>query len=327
MSYNIAVGTVGGGLWVGYNGGEKWRQIQGPIDPESNVRALALNPHDAQHLLASVAHDGIYQSFDGGSRWEKTAQLADRPIWSLAFDPHDPDRIYAGTRPGVFASQDRGTSFAELMTSISTQCAIGVPRTTNVVVDPNDANTVYASVEIDGLHRSRDRGATWESLGQLGPSEFYNDVHGFALRSHGEGTELLVTSPFGLGRSNDDGETWNWHEFEAFDDSKFEFAYSRCIRTPWNDETIIVCVGDYIPGRIGAIEVSKDGGKSFTRADLGQTPKATMYWLATHQNLPGVALATSVYGQIYATDDYCQSWNKLDRELGEVRASLIVPAL
>ena len=52
-----------------------------------------------------------------------------------------------------------------------------------------------------------------------------------------------------------------------------------------------------------------------------------MYWLATHQNLPGVALATSVYGQIYATDDYCQSWNKLDRELGEVRASLIVPAL
>ena len=66
MSYNIAVGTVGGGLWVGYNGGEKWRQIQGPIDPESNVRALALNPHDSQHLLASVDHDGIYQSFDGG---------------------------------------------------------------------------------------------------------------------------------------------------------------------------------------------------------------------------------------------------------------------
>ena len=151
MSYNIAVGTVGGGLWVGYNGGEKWRQIQGPIDPESNVRALALNPHDSQHLLASVDHDGIYQSFDGGSHWEKTAQLADRPIWSLAFDPHDPDRIYAGTRPGVFASQDRGTSFAELTTSISTQCAIGVPRTTNVVVDPNDANTVYASVEIDGF--------------------------------------------------------------------------------------------------------------------------------------------------------------------------------
>ena len=39
MSYTIVVGTVGGGLWVGYNGGEKWRQIQGPMDPEANVRA------------------------------------------------------------------------------------------------------------------------------------------------------------------------------------------------------------------------------------------------------------------------------------------------
>ena len=41
MSYTIVIGTVGGGLWVGYNDGEKWRQIQGPMDPEANVRALA----------------------------------------------------------------------------------------------------------------------------------------------------------------------------------------------------------------------------------------------------------------------------------------------
>jgi len=205
-------------------------------------------------------------------------------------------------------------------------CPIGVPRTTNVLVDPNDPATVYASVEVDGLHRSRDRGATWESLGALGPSEFYNDVHGFALRQNGDNTELLVTSPFGLGRSNDDGDSWDWHEFQPFEDSKFEFAYSRCIRTPWEDDTVIVCVGDYIPGRTGAIEVSKDGGKSFHRAQLPDTPKATMYWLATHEELPGVIAATSVYGQIYVSGDHCETWDKLDRELGEIRASLLVPS-
>ena len=159
MSYTIVVGTVGGGLWVGYNGGEKWRQIQGPMDPEANVRALAVDPSDSQHLLASVDADGIYQSHDGGSHWEKTTSLAERPIWSLAFDPHDTQRIYAGTRPGLYASDDGGQSFRELHTTISDRCPIGVPRTTNVFVDPNDADTVYASVEIDGLHRSRDRGA------------------------------------------------------------------------------------------------------------------------------------------------------------------------
>ena len=144
MSYTIALGTVGGGLWVGYNGGEKWRQIQGPMDPESNVRALALDPEDAQHVLASVDGDGIYRSRDGGSHWERTADLRERPIWALAFDPHDPQRIYAGTRPGIFVSDDGGTSFSEIETTISDRCQIGVPRTTNVVVDPNDPSTVYA---------------------------------------------------------------------------------------------------------------------------------------------------------------------------------------
>lgn len=325
MSYTIALGTVGGGLWVGYNGGEKWRQIQGPMDPESNVRALAKDPRDSQHLLASVDHNGIYESSDGGSRWQLLAALEDRPIWSLGFDPHDPNRLYAGTRPGVFASDDAGTSFTELTTSISDQCPIGVPRTTNVVVDPNDPDTVYASVEVDGLHRSRDRGATWESLGALGPSEFYNDVHGFTLRSCDKGTELLVTSPFGLGRSQDDGESWDWHEFKPFDGSKFEFAYSRCVTVPWGDDTVIVCVGDYIPGRVGAIEVSRDGGETFDRVQLPENPKATMYWLATHEELPGVVAATSVYGQIYISDDYCESWRKLERELGEIRASVLIP--
>jgi len=326
MSYTIVLGTVGGGLWVGYNGGEKWRQIQGPMDPESNVRALAVDPRDSQHLLASVDGDGIYQSHDGGSRWEQTTELTDRPIWSLAFDPHDPERVYAGTRPGLFASDDGGKSFVELDTTISDTCPIGVPRTTNVVVDPNDPATIYASVEVDGLHRSRDRGATWESLGALGPSEFYNDVHGFAVRQNGDHTELLITSPYGLGRSNDEGDNWDWHEFQPFEGSKFEFAYSRCIRTPWEDDTVIVCVGDYIPGQTGAIEVSKDGGKSFQRAQLPDTPKATMYWLATHEELPGVIAATSVYGQIYVSGDYCETWDKLDRELGEIRASLLVPS-
>ena len=54
MSYTIALGTVGGGLWVGYNGGEKWRQIQGPMDPESNVRALAVDPRDSQDLPSAA---------------------------------------------------------------------------------------------------------------------------------------------------------------------------------------------------------------------------------------------------------------------------------
>ena len=112
----------------------------------------------------------------------------------------------------------------------------------------------------------------------------------------------------------------------AFPGARFEFAYSRCVSAPWNDGTVIVCVGDYIPGSVGAIEVSRDGGASWKRAALPATPNSTMYWLATHEDLPGVVVATSVFGHIYVSEDHAESWRKLDRELGEIRAVCLTPS-
>ena len=295
------------------------------MDPEANVRALAVDPSDSQHLLASVDADGIYQSHDGGSHWEKTTPLAERPIWSLAFDPHDTQRSMRAPDPGCTPPMTAGNHLGNSTQPSATDALLaylGPPTcssTPTTLTPCTHQSKLTACIAVA-------RGATWESLGELGPSEFYNDVHGFALRPNGDSTELLVTSPYGLGRSNDDGKSWHWHEFQPFEGSKFEFAYSRCIRTPWENDTVIVCVGDYIPGQTGAIEISKDGGESFHRAELPETPKATMYWLATHEELPGVVAATSVSGQIYVSGDYCETWNKLDRELGEIRASLLVPS-
>ena len=67
---------------------------------------------------------------------------------------------------------------------------------------------------------------------------------------------------------------------------------------------VVVCVGDYVPGRIGALEISRDGGASWTREPLPVTPNSTMYWLATHPQLPGTIVATSLFGQVYVSDDH-----------------------
>jgi len=323
--YVIGVGTVGSGLWISYNSGQKWRHIQRGPEPESNVRALAVSPHDPAVLWASLDKVGLFRSEDGAGNWERVGSDFATDIWSIGLDPHDADRVFVGSRPGVHRSTDGGVTFEELSTSISPDCPIGVSRTTNVVVDPNNAQRVWASVEVDGLHRSDDGGDTWESLGMLGASEFHNDVHGFALRDVDGGTELLATTPFGLARSQDDGATWAWHEFGGFPGAKFEFAYSRCVRAVWGD-TIVVCVGDYIPGAIGALEISDDGGQTWRREELPVTPNSTMYWLSTHPDLPGTMVATSVWGQVYVTEDHAATWTKLDRDFGEIRAVAITPA-
>ncbi len=323
MGYRIAIGTVGSGLWVSYNAGGKFRHIPRGVDPEGNCRALAVSPHEPGQILASQDRVGIFRSDDNGGDWAPIGTPIASDIWSLAFDPTDAARIFVGTRPGIHRSTDGGQSFHELVTSIPDRCPIGVPRTTNVVVDPTDSAKVWASVEVAGLHRSADGGDTWTALGPLGPSEFHDDVHGFAMRSSGDATQLLATSPFGLARSDDDGNTWSWHSFDAFPGARSDTAYSRCIRAPWNDGTVIVCVGDYIPGAVGALEISRDGGETWKRTDL--PTNSTMYWLAVHEDLPGVVVASSVFGQVFVSEDHADTWRKLDREFGEIRAVCITP--
>jgi photosystem II stability/assembly factor-like uncharacterized protein len=323
--YVIGIGTVGAGLWIGYDAGQRWRHIQHGPPVEGNCRALAVDPRRPDEIWAAADRMGLFRSTDNGRHWARTGPRFDADIWSLCLDPDDEQRIYVGTSPGIARSTDGGETFEQLDTSISADCPIGLSRTTNVVIDPTDPAVVWASVEVDGLHRSNDRGDTWASLGRLGPGEFYNDVHGFATNPTIHGCELLVTTPFGLGRSRDEGATFDWHEFDRFDGSRSEFAYSRCVRAPWED-VIVICVGDYVPGRVGALEISRDGGATWSRDPLPVTPNSTMYWLATHPQLGGTIVATSLFGQVFVSDDYAESWRKLDREFSEIRAISLTPA-
>lgn len=323
--YVIGIGTVGAGLWLGYAAGQRWRHVQNGPPIEGNCRVVLTDAHHPGVLWAAADRVGLFRTADMGARWERVGPHVDLPIWSMAIDPHDDQRIFLGTSPGIARSDDGGATFTQLDSTISAECPIGTSRTTNVVVDPHDPAVVWASVEVDGLHRSADHGDTWQALGQLGPAEFYNDVHGLTVLPAAGGSEVVVTTPFGLGRSTDQGASFEWHEFDQFPGSKFGFAYSRCVRAV-DDELLVVCVGDYVPGRIGALEISRDRGASWKREELPVTPNSTMYWLATHPDVPGTIVATSLFGQVYVSDDHAATWRKLDREFGEIRSVALAPA-
>jgi hypothetical protein len=322
--YIIGIGTIGAGLWLGYAAGQKWRHVYNGPPIEGNCRALAVDARHPGTIWAGADRAGMFRSTDHGTTWSREGARIDKDIWSIGLDPHDDQRVYVGTSPGVHRSKDGGASFEELATTISAECPIGLSRTTNVAVDPHDHDVLWASVEVDGLHRSDDRGETWASLGQLGPDPFHNDVHGFTIAPAAAGHDVLVTSPFGLGRSTDSGASFDWHEFGPFPGSKMGVAYSRCVLAPW-DGVVVVCVGDYVPGRIGALEISRDGGATWAREALPVTPNSTMYWLATHPDLDGTIVATSLFGQVYVSDDRAETWRKLDREFGEIRSVVVLP--
>src|SRR5262245_16935776 len=85
-SYRTMVGTVGTGIWISDDDGERWTRCRGMWN-ETQVFALTPHPQNPQVVFAG-AHDGIYRSDDGGVTFEAIASpLSGKAIWSVAFDP------------------------------------------------------------------------------------------------------------------------------------------------------------------------------------------------------------------------------------------------
>jgi hypothetical protein len=72
------------------------------------VHLLTVNPHRPDTLLVSCDMTAGYITHDGGKSWLEF-NLKSRQ-YAYAFDPHDPDSIYAGSS-GLFRSGDNGATW------------------------------------------------------------------------------------------------------------------------------------------------------------------------------------------------------------------------
>ncbi|MEE8147691.1 MAG: hypothetical protein V3T24_08815 [Longimicrobiales bacterium] len=320
--YSIHIGTIGQGVWVSPDAGESWKRGRIGDVGEGNVRALAVYPDAPQRVLAG-SDAGLYRSEDNGRHWEELdSPMADRQIWSVTVDPADSDTIFAGTRPGAFRSRDGGESWAELPIDVADPCPIGIARTTSIIVDPRDSRKIWAGVEVDGVFKSLDGGDSWVHLPALGDEVFEGDIHGLA-RVPGKAT--YATSPFGIATSVDEGESWDYHYFPKHHEED-RISYCRGVVVKADDpDVMFVGNGDGIPGTAGAVQRTQDGGRSWETVSLPVEPNSVIYWLATHAERADVVVAASLYGYVYVSEDGGDTWRKLKKEFGEVRAVTVTP--
>jgi photosystem II stability/assembly factor-like uncharacterized protein len=328
--FTICAGTVGSGIWYSSDSGERWKRAKMELPffwraGDVQVRALAVSPQ-TPYVAYAGSEVGLYCTADNGASWElMETPMTGMQIWAVALDPTDPDVIFAGTKPPtIFRSSDRGKSWARLSVGIPEECPIGPPRVTNLVIDPRNHRNVWAGVELGGIFCSRDAGDNWIHLPQLGPRQSSTDVHGVAI-SPGSPERVLVTTPDGIWISDNDGASWTLHAFPKFAE-RDRVSYCRGVAVkPDDPDVLFVANGNDVPGDVGAIQRSRDGGRSWQRAALEVEPNSTMYWFAVNPLLPDVIIANSMFGYLYVSCDGGDSWTKLRRELSEIRALACMP--
>lgn len=115
---NIYVGTVQT-FYLSRDNGKTWTRRGGNL-PLGNFTSILINPTNTDEIMISSALDtdgGIFISTDAGNKWKrvdnKEMKLASRRFWSIAFDPQDPNRIYASTHSSGVYRIERSTLTAE----------------------------------------------------------------------------------------------------------------------------------------------------------------------------------------------------------------------
>jgi photosystem II stability/assembly factor-like uncharacterized protein len=322
----LYAGTVGQGVWRSLDEGETFQRSSDGMFMEAEVRTLAVHPNDPECLYAGT-DAGLYRTTNGGVRWERIETPFDPGkgwpagilLWSLLIHPRNPDLIFVGTCPSaLYRSRNGGVTWEKLLAALTPECApIVYSRVTCLLADPEEPETIWAGVEIDGVWRSRDLGETWERLAS-GLSS--TDIHGLAIVP-GTPRTLFATTNNDLNRSQDDGETWTPQQVKQF----FPHGYCRGIIAKADDpQTLFLGNGNGPPGTTGSLQVSRDGGATWQQAALPQTPNSTIWTFAVTSACPDLVFAASVNGYLYRSRDAAATWQKCAHEFGEVRTLAVV---
>lgn len=274
------VATSAGGVWKTVNGGTTFKPIfdgQGSysigvvtLDPNNpNIVWVGTGENNNQR---SVAYgDGIYKSEDGGATWKHMGLKNSEHIGSIIVDPDNSNRIFvaaigplwsAGGDRGLYISEDGGNTWNATLT-VDQHTGVN-----EVVQHPTQTNILYASTlqrrrhvytYIGGgpgsaMHRSMDRGQTWEKINKGLPSVDLGRIGLAIAPSDPETVYAIVEAAQGQGgfyRTTNRGASW---EKRSGYSSSGNY-YQEIVVDP-NDKDLVYSMNTWL-------QVSRDGGKSF----------------------------------------------------------------
>lgn len=238
-------------------------------------------------LWSSGGERGLYKTTDGGKNWQCIlAKGAYTGVTDIAFDPRNPDIIFAATHQrhrtvaalinggpesGIHKSTDGGQNWRELKKGLPAEDKGKI----SIAVSPQEPDIVYATIELagrkGGFWRSEDGGESWKKQsdyisGGTGPhyyQEIWADPHRF---------DVVYQANVRMGRTEDGGKTW--HEVE----SKWKHVDNHAlVFSPHDPDYLLV-------GCDGGLYRSFDYGQTFEH--FSNLPLTQFYKLSLDNDLP-----------------------------------------
>ncbi|HET7843453.1 MAG TPA: hypothetical protein VFL14_04835 [Xanthomonadales bacterium] len=290
---NHVVGGDDGGLWLSYDGGNRW--WKGDNLPISQFYHVSVDDKDPYQVYGGLQDNGSWagdSAYPGGitnARWENL-YFGDG-FWVFPSATNE-NVVYAESQGGFLGRIDRKTHLTRfIQPTAGFKEKLRYNWNTPIELSPNEKGTIYIGAQF--LFRSRDEGQNWERISP----------------------DLTTNDPLKQKQEESGGIT--------VDNSAAEMhttIYSIS-ESPKDGGTIWVGTDD------GNVQLTRDGGKSWTNVvgNIKGLPKNS--WVSTieaSRHDAATAYATfdrHTFGDfdpyVYRTRDFGKSWQKIaGREQG-----------
>lgn len=153
--------------------------------------------------LLAATMDGLYKTFDDTKGWQKVSidgYPSNAPVFSVSTHKDTPRKILAGTKQGLFISNDSGESWQHAERGPSDMLVKSIAQ------DPRDAQLIIVGTN-QYIFRSTNGGRTWVRRGGGLPSGDFTSV----VINPTNPNEVMAAeySRGGVYRSTDKGYLWN----------------------------------------------------------------------------------------------------------------------
>ncbi|MBN1339319.1 MAG: hypothetical protein JXA03_08350 [Bacteroidales bacterium] len=320
----VAVGS--GGVWKTVNSGTTWEPL---FDGQKvySTGCIALDPQNPNTVWVGTGEniggrhvgfgDGVYRSCDGGKSWENMGLKESQHISKIIIHPGNSRIIWVaaqgplwnkGGERGIYKSSDGGKTWKQTLGDD------GWVGATDLVADPRNPDVMYAATwqrhrnvaaymgggPGSGIYRSSDGGETWEKLRKGLPSQ---DMGKIGLAISPQKPDILYASielerrTGAVYRSTDRGSSWVKMS-ETVSGATGPHYYQELYACPHRFDRIYLA--DV------RIQVSDDGGKTFTRLKE-ENKHSDNHSVAFRPGEPEYLLI-GTDGGIYESFDLAETW-------------------